>query len=58
MIAMINFCYRGILKGIEIFIKIQIAAVLLSIAILLLMCLCYFTINFLATLSILFPILS
>jgi hypothetical protein len=58
MIAMINFCYRGILKGIEIFIKIHIAVVLLSIATLLLMCLFYLTVNLFATLSSLLPILS
>jgi hypothetical protein len=62
MIAMVNFCYKAILKGIEIFIKIHISmillCILLSITILFLMSLYYLSMNFFATLSSLLPILS
>jgi len=58
MTTIVNFCYRGILKGIEIFIKMHIAIALITITIPLLICLCYLAINFIATLSSLLPILS
>jgi len=54
MVAMINFCYRRILKEIEIFIKMHIAMVLLiillSITTLFLMCLYYLSTNLFAAL--------
>jgi hypothetical protein len=62
MVEIVNFCYRGILKGIEIFIKMHIAmtliSILLCITILFLISLYYLSTNFFAILSSLLAILS